>query len=299
MGNGLSGEAGADVDATNADVEAALDPESCGDRADASAWRVAAASVVGTSHLERDAPCQDAHGVTIIESPAVGDVLVCVAADGAGSAPRGGDGARLLCEFLLRTVGGLLTAGGRIADLTKAQGVGWLDQFGLETDALAEQDGLSRRAYASTLLLAAVGQSEAAFYQVGDGATAISFGPTPDVYDVPFWPERGAYANTTYFATDPDVAAHLQVEHMDTRVDEVALFSDGVEGLALRYQDAAVHDPFFRGLFPPLRATAPIGALDEELSGALARFLGSERVNARTDDDKTLLLATRRPAPRS
>lgn len=259
------------------------------------AWRIAAASVVGTSHVEAGAPCQDAHRVAVIASPAEGDVLVCVAADGAGSAARGAEGARRVCGFFLAAARGLLEGGGRVSDLTEAQGLAWLEQFGEEVDATAAADDLTRRDYASTLLFAAIGRDEAAFYQVGDGAMAMSRRDAPDAYDAPIWPERGAYVNTTFFVTDPDAAAHFQTGRVASRVDEVALFSDGVEALALRYRESAVHDPFFRGFFPPLRAAKSAGWSDTALCSALAQFLGSGRVNARTDDDKTLVLATRRP----
>lgn len=74
----------------------------------------------------------------------------------------------------------------------------------------------------------------------------------------------------------------------------MALFSDGLQGLAVNFAERAPHDGFFRPLFSAVRAEPP--GHSRELSDRLQRFLDSPRVNARTDDDKTLVLATRRAA---
>ena len=60
--------------------------------------------------------------------------------------------------------------------------------------------------------------------------------------------------------------------------------------LALRFADQSVHGPFFRQIFQALRAAEPASALQNPLH----EFLTSTAVNSRTDDDKTLILATRR-----
>ena len=78
---------------------------------------------------------------------------------------------------------------------------------------------------------------------------------------------------------------------MERRIDEVALFSDGLQRLALHYQTRTAHAGFFKPMLATLRA-APADAL-ESLSTQLAAYLSSPAVNERTDDDKTLVLATR------
>jgi hypothetical protein len=73
--------------------------------------------------------------------------------------------------------------------------------------------------------------------------------------------------------------------------------TDGLQSLALHYASQSVHQPFFQGMFQPLHASsgsAEVPALSDSLEG----FLASERVRMRTDDDVSLILATRRsPAP--
>ena len=59
------------------------------------------------------------------------------------------------------------------------------------------------------------------------------------------------------------------------------------------------HAPFFRTLFGWVAKTEP-AAVNEEIptSEVMGRYLGSKQINDRTDDDKTLILASRRPAPK-
>jgi hypothetical protein len=75
-------------------------------------------------------------------------------------------------------------------------------------------------------------------------------------------------------------------------VHELAVFTDGIEPLVLQYSTNTVHSPWFNQMLPPVRGLAQPG-FDEALSKKLAMYLSSEAVCARTDDDKTLLLASR------
>ena len=106
-----------------------------------------------------------------------------------------------------------------------------------------------------------------------------------------FWPDRGEYANTTHFVTQDDAIEHLQFESIRRRIMEVALLTDGLQAIALNYQAQTAHEPFFKGVFAPLRSATE--GCSRELSESLAAFLSSPRVNEKTDDDKTLVLASR------
>jgi hypothetical protein len=249
-------------------------------------WRLAAASSLGTSHEKLGTVCQDAHGCEALLSATGEALLVAVVADGAGSATRSGDGARLACALMLEETRALREPG----DLSRELVCDWLARFQGEIGVRAEAEGLAPRDFACTLLVAVVGEERAAFFQIGDGAMVVSDG---DGYAWVFWPDNGEYENLTYFATDPQAADHLRFDTVDRAVDEIALFSDGLQRLALHYQTRTAHPPFFRSLFAAVRAAD--GESAESLSGKLAAYLSSPQVNERTDDDKTLILATRRP----
>jgi hypothetical protein len=79
---------------------------------------------------------------------------------------------------------------------------------------------------------------------------------------------------------------------MEKVLEEVAVFSDGLQMLALQYSTRSVHSPFFRPMFRQLASSTEGHVI--ELCNPLNSFLNSKLVNERTDDDKTLVLATRR-----
>ena len=252
-------------------------------------WKLLAASVAGTSHLARNAVCQDAHAAAAVET-AGGVVLVVVAADGAGRAAHADVGAGLACEVL--------------TDLVRSDLREGLDPAAVDADTLAHWVGSARRAVldeacrrecrprdlASTVALAVVGETRSAFAQIGDGAVVVggTDGPTPV-----FWPQAGEYANTTNFLTDDDFAANAMYEIRDGRVAEAAVLTDGLQRLALDYAARVAHPGFFAPLFARLAAAAD----PRDLAAGFRAFLDSPPVNARTDDDKTLILAVRERPP--
>ena len=109
-----------------------------------------------------------------------------------------------------------------------------------------------------------------------------------------FWPQQGEYENTTYFATQKSAKTFLQHRlYVDRFFEEVAVFTDGLQRLALHYQTQTAYAPFFRPFFSVLRRLET--EHDDRYDESLHAFLNSNRVNERTDDDKTLILATRMP----
>lgn len=268
------------------------------------AWRVAAASVAGTSHVRGGAGCQDSHQWSELwGDPGAGPVLISVLADGAGSASQAAAGANLACSFVHDAIAACLNGGAGARDVDRTRILGWLAALSAETARLAAGAGLTVRDYSSTLLAAVVAADCAAFFQVGDGAMVIDAAPPREGYEHVFWPGHDEYENITYFAAAPDAAEHLQCAVIERPVAELAMFSDGLQRLALDFAAHQPHAPFFRSVLSPLRATVANGAgggagdLQDALSEPLAAFLDSPRVNARTDDDKTLMLAVRIEEP--
>ena len=250
----------------------------------ASTWRFLAESVAGTAHRRAGVPCQDSsHGLATCLGGEAWLVLAC--ADGAGSAEWSHDGAALACRAFVE---------GALQALAAAPGDTLLDGEALlglyrgvraALRSLAERRGLPARELACTLLTAVLGEHSAWFAQVGDGAIVVREG---ERFAVPFWPQSGEYVNTTHFVTDPDFESAFQCWRT-ARVDEAALLTDGLQLIALEYAARAAHRGFFEPMLRALReAPAP-----EELITGMRLFLESPAVNARTDDDKTLILAVR------
>jgi hypothetical protein len=83
----------------------------------------------------------------------------------------------------------------------------------------------------------------------------------------------------------------IQFTTLPEPIDQIAVFSDGIERLALEFSSKTAHGPFFESMFAPMRDASP--GRDRPLSRALQRFLDGPTVCDRTDDDKTLILAKR------
>lgn len=258
-------------------------------------WKYISASVLGTSHGRTEIPCQDSSGCRVFTGQGGFEVLVAVASDGAGSAKRSDEGSALACSLFLQEMEALLgpDGSGDVREITQEFVKNWLTSFQREVALRAEHEKLSPRDFACTLLAAVIGGDCAVFSQIGDGAIIVPSPEEPDEYCYVFWPQQGEYANQTYFATEANAQENLQYDLVSRRVDEVAVLTDGIQGLALHYQTQSAHNPFFRPVFAWLRP-APED-YSEKFTASLAAYLNSPKVNESTDDDKTLVLATRRP----
>ncbi len=257
-------------------------------------WKIAAASVVGTGHLRTGQPCQDStqfRGLPIPGAPA--DTLIAAAADGAGSAPHGDRGSRLAASAGINAIAGSLME--RSTDIDpealRTMLAASIDAAHHAVNDLAEANGHRPREYATTLLVAVHANGLLGAAQIGDGAV-VAAGEDGE-YALITQPDRGEYANETSFVTESRYLDTMQVKVIpDLRPQHIAMFSDGIQNLVLDYRDRAdpiPHAPFFRGVF------AWLDQQPDELSAyiGLRRFLKSPRVNARTDDDLSLLLARR------
>ena len=249
------------------------------------AWKLLFQSVRGTAHQRSNQPCQDSC-LTRLRCTPQGLVLLLACADGAGSARHAEIGAALACREVLRLVQQDLDEGLSLDAVEQNTAVSWYLRVRQRLQQQAELLRVDLAHLACTLLLAVVGERSSVFAQVGDGVMVVRDG---EEYRIVFWPQTGEYANTTHFVTDADLAEQMAFELRPTPVDELALLTDGLQTLALHYATHSVHQPFFRPMFERLRASSG----REGLPDALRQFLDSAAVNARSDDDKTLILATR------
>lgn len=258
-----------------------------------SRWRLALASAIGTSHASTGSPCQDSAAHAVVPTNA-GAVLVAVVSDGAGSAAHSEIGSWITTKTLIECVEVYLGRGANLADVTRDVALGWVEEIVLAIEAQAAAYDHRVRDYACTLLAAIAGEESAVFIQVGDGAMVVSHGEA-DGWSYVFWPQHGEFANTTNFVTAPNVAEVLELEVANRRIDEVAVFSDGIEKLVLHDASRTVHEAFFNRMFPAVRNLSEEGD-DAKLSADLKAYLSSPVVCERTDDDKSLIMATRVPS---
>lgn len=238
------------------------------------------ASVIGTSHLRAGLPCQDAHATAALPN---GTQLFALA-DGAGSAPRSDEGARLITSAAIAALQAVLawqdaarTDWPSTFKTIFEAALGGVRQYAgdMQTDA---------NAFAGTLLCGVCWDGGLAAAQVGDGALVIR--AADGSLATALAPDNGEYANETVFLTTKDALARMQVFNSGQTAMSIrglCAMSDGLTRLALQWPERTPHAKFFEPLFA--FAASPGGRNEE-----LAAFLSSPRVCSRTDDDKTMIL---------
>jgi Protein phosphatase 2C len=270
--------------------------------AESMSWRFASASTKGLSHVESGLPCQDASLCTLLQDPEGNPVLIAAVSDGAGSAAHSEIGSRLACDSFHEEITSLIRRQGSAAPLERVQMETWLAAFSQRAASHAEELSLTLRDLACTFIAAVVTPTWSAFCQVGDGGIVVN-GPAEGTsepepkFELIFWPEQGEYANETYFATMNGAAEHLQFRVRELAVREIALFSDGLQRLVLKFDTREAFSPFFHRMLQPVRRVTGLTGDAHELSRDLGTYLGSSIISGRTDDDVSLILATRCPEP--
>jgi hypothetical protein len=247
-------------------------------------WRFTTAQSTGSSHLKTNLPCQDRLKCEVFSET----TFVATLADGAGSAIQGERGAETAVETVIRFISDALKA--RRMDFPEILSESFLKAREMVFSTAKEQ-GIEPRDLATTLLAVIMGPEGGAAFQIGDGVIVVSKGE--EEWEYVFWPQRGEFVNTTHFLTDEDAMDFMQIEPLEGAIKDVALMTDGLEMLALDYSRKSVFEPFFKGIFEPLHMTEDSTEVSN-LTHMLEDFLSSERVRARTDDDTSLILATRR-----
>lgn len=245
-------------------------------------WNIIASSVAGTSHKRLNTECQDycsSKKIVIGDKPSF---AICIA-DGAGSAQHSKIGATMAVEFALSRIQQSQLNWGEInldwANILVEETVTYLSE-------MAAQQSLSIKDFACTFLLGLFCAEVGCFIQIGDGCWVI--GNAGNVI-APTWPFSGEYANETVFLTSPDVLDSLQFTKINEPLEYVAGFTDGLQNLLLDFSNRQA----FSGFFVPFISSVHSASDKQVLDSQLALFLDSDRVNDRTDDDKTFAFAWR------
>lgn len=246
-------------------------------------WRVVAASVCGTSHIRNKQLCQDAHHWQLLP----GNVLVIAAADGAGSASQGKVGAMVAVETAIEKLALKEISRNSLADDAIVQTL--LHDALIAAKKAVEDEALAGRKppqdLATTLIITLATPDMVAAAQIGDGL-AVAKNHQGQLLALTT-PDNGEYINETTFLTSPDALDTAQMRLWRESIVNIAVLTDGLQMLALNMVLGEPHKPFFFPLFDFVE-----NAEDQTLAQEqLVRFLGSERITQRTDDDLTLILA--------
>ncbi len=184
---------------------------------------VLGASVIGASHTALGLPCQDACAFEIL----AGRYCLAVVCDGLGSAARSDLGAGTAVQAALGEVRARLAAEAPLLDAVSAA----VTAARTALEGLAAQEDCPLRDLACTILVLAATDGEIATAHIGDGAMVVR---TADGLEIASPPGESEYANEVVPLTSPGWREALRVAARPLDVRGVALFSDGLQRVALR-----------------------------------------------------------------
>jgi len=241
-------------------------------------WHIAAASVTGTSHLRANRPCQDSHAFAI-----VGEFCIGIVADGAGSAARSEIGSRLAADTTLACVKEhpwsvippTLEEAAQVAEQTHEAVLSVLRERAVVENCALED-------FATTLVAFVAAPQWLMAIQTGDGLLVAR--PEHGEYELILRPDKGEYFNETTFVTSPQAREQRGICVRHGHFPFICAASDGIECVSMRY-DWMPHGPFFKPLEESMNDA---GTTNDDV----AEFLQRPKLNARTDDDKTLILCS-------
>jgi len=147
---------------------------------------------------------------------------------------------------------------------------------------LAVQDGTDAARFATTIQVVLVGPCGVAHGRVGDGGAVARI---DDRLVAIARPPANTFVNETTFLTA--TSFQPEVSFFPGVVTDCAVFTDGLQPLALKLATWEPHLPFFAPLFEFVRQTSHDAPLDERVE----TFLRSAQVDRRTDDDRALAIA--------
>ena len=252
-------------------------------RKKSSGWRLAGASVCGTSHIKKSLPCQDAYH---FEQPSA-EIIMMAVADGAGSALRAEEGASIAVKA---AIGHLRESYKECRDLKNQEKIeslvlGSVYKARLAVEKHVEENNDKVSDFACTLLLTFATDDFVAMAQIGDGGVVIQdFENNITGLTIP---EPSTYANETSFLISPNAFEHMQFQLWKGKAKHIAMFSDGLQYLCLQMPGGTPYDKFFKPLFKFLDSSRDQSILEKDLTN----FLESGKVKEHTDDDITLIMS--------
>ena len=250
------------------------------------AWKTVARSSIGSAHIKKSLPCQDFAEIREIAK----GLIIGACADGAGSAQKSEVGAQQAVDAALRSMERHGFSMLKSEEEARKTFSAVLAEVKENLFAAAEIHDVAVKQLNCTLLCFVATPRRLVAAQIGDGflvyrrsdkeATAAA------EYELLFEPDRGEFANQTVFVTSKRAQKALQVGLVEGDLDFLAAGSDGLLPVAVRYKDWSPHGPFFAPFYTFLKDDPPKAEMESEIDS----FLASDRLNKKTDDDKTLML---------
>lgn len=208
--------------------------------------------------------------------------FIAVVCDGAGSAAKGAIGSRVCADKFIdhmttRCDGKSLT----VEDIKQAFSHA---RAGLEEES--SKYHLPLEAFATTMVTITCFAETTVFAQVGDGFAVANF--ADGRLEMPLIPDRGEFANQTYFLTSQNWIETLQVATINEPCIGCTLSTDGLQNILITRDDRP-YEPFFTKMFGHTK-----NLIAAQIETSLKDFLSSSLVNAKVSDDATIIIAVKK-----
>ncbi|MCL2927980.1 MAG: protein phosphatase 2C domain-containing protein [Trichodesmium sp. MAG_R01] len=253
-------------------------------------WKATYYCAKGTWHEKHNIPCQDYANYHCFDKVILGAV-----ADGAGSAKYADIGAQLAVDKILKFLEQFQQ---------KLSKKSWFNNSSFNEEEAKQLfcDGIQKKVipalekeaqekkcdineFACTLIAFIATPNCITAMQIGDGFLVLRLNNKKD-YQLLLKPDKGEFINETKFVTSKNVLSTLNFKFLSETPKFICASTDGLEKVAILLSNLTPHAPFFKPLEIYLEQTKK----PEFNTQYLEQFLNSERLNSRTNDDKTLLL---------
>jgi hypothetical protein len=243
---------------------------------DGERWKVRASTILGASHERKNVPCQDAFAAW-----SDGPRCIAVVADGAGSAPRGGEGAERAAQVIVACLSARPAGSGTREAIRAA-----MREARTVLSNEATLAGEKLRSFATTVVGGVLQGGHGLFFHLGDGLALAFGGAPPYVLRAASHGTPSEFANISSFLTDADWEQNLVFTPVRS-ASCAMLMTDGFSPFAVGSDGQ-----------PKLRFCEPILDFMERHPGevgarALADMMNREIVRKTSGDDCTLLWAGR------
>lgn len=242
----------------------------------------------GSSHISRGIPCQDAF---FFDITAKGEMIISVA-DGLGSAKFSDIGAEIAVKTAVNTIKDIFDLesdyGIPEASLMKNREIA-MEAFSSARTALeryAADNRIQLKELGCTLLVLFTCEGYVTTGHIGDGAITALAGEDLLVLS---GPGESEYVNEVTPLTSDGYEKKIRINENISGISALAVFTDGCQRAFLEKKDAVhtPYEPFFRPFFNYLMNLSG----EEDGSAEIENFLGSEKMEKNSEDDKTLVAA--------
>lgn len=257
-------------------------------------WLAGHASTRGVGHIINGTPCQDSSNIW--QSPD-GRFLVGAVADGGGSLTRSEIGSAIAASLVVSATAAKLQSGFLETGSSHDFELHWRSvirdvRATIELEARMTP-GASARDYGTTLIAFAMMENRCAAVQVGDGFLVLGSDSAKDnpnyqlVFDARPVEHVGEVVWLTSSAWEEDFRCAL----LETDADLVVVSTDGLEKVAILQRGQTP----FPGFFTPLAQRVRQARSGEDVTTLVTSIVTMKELDTKTDDDKTLIVATRLP----